>query len=555
MKLNLLKNKWALIIILLTTCAFSNYGQVATTEIKVIQDVYASQKEPSTILDGITDLGVAIDETNGDSRETYFMFDLTEIYGKGGLVRVALSIMADQKGDGGWQRVPDFFINVFGCVNPWDESTLTWENKPKSEEVILAEANINSPAGAGRYELTGIEADTTLMLKYIISAMEKHLQYVSFVIKGKDETAGSRIWVSSMAWEPAKLIVVQDFMLVEPGATENFITKITVKGDNSSNVITNDNGTLQMSTDILPVDADNQQIKWSLTNGTGKAKISTTGLLSAVKDGTVTVTAAAIDGSYITGNAVITISGQDYSYDERNYVIDGNFAQDGDLAKPWAGSALVVGSIAEIDPPQVYANPWDYSFDQIVHVPYADKDLSYIFTFKAWADEARTFTVDFEDNPANNYTRYGTSSDSQSNGSSDWTFEVTTTPTVFKLHVIFAGMLENTTQNMKFMLGKADSKVYVDSVALMTEADFALKAPKILANSFKVYPNPVNATSELTVGLTNANAKVSIYNALGQKMMEKIATGNIARFNVSGLTKGVYIVKLNDGSCQKFLKQ
>jgi len=313
MNLNLLKNNSSLAFIMLLLCAFNSFGGEETTTIKVTQDVYASQLYPEKNFDGITDLGVAIDEYNADSRETYLKFDLTEIYGKGGLVRVALSIMAAQKGDGGWSTIPNFYINVFGCANPWDESTLTWENKPKSEEQILAEANIS--ADAARVELTGNEADTTLMLKYITEAMEKHLPYVSFVIKGKEETPGSRIWVSSMAWEPAKLIVVQDLNLEEPGAIENYVSKITVIGANNSNVIATDNGTLQMSADILPVDADNQNLIWSVTNGTGKAKISATGLLTAVNDGTVTVTAAAIDGSYTTGNAVITISGQNYSYE------------------------------------------------------------------------------------------------------------------------------------------------------------------------------------------------------------------------------------------------
>ncbi len=553
MKQNLLKNNWALAIILLLSCAFNSFGGEETTTIKVAQDVYASQLDPEKNFDGITDLGVAVDESNADSRETYLKFDLTEIYGKGGLVRVALSIMAAQKGDGGWTAIPDFYINVFGCNQPWEETSLTWENKPKSEEPILAEANIT--ADAARFELKGVEADTTLMINYIAEAMKKHLQFVTFVIKGKQETAGSRIWMSSMAWEPAKLIIVQDPILDEPGAIENYVTSITITGEGNANTISVDNGTLKMNVSVLPVDADNKTINWSVTDGTGKAKISSTGLLTAVKDGTVTVTAAAIDGSYISKNAVITISGQNYSFDERNYVINGSFVQDGDLASPWGGSASVVDGIAESDPPQVFDNPWDYGFNQTVKVPYADKDLNYIFSFKAWADEARTFTVDFEDNAENNYKRYGSSSDPQSNGSSDWTFDITTTPTVYTFHVVFSGMLENTTQNMKFMLGKADSKVYVDSIALMTEADFALKAPKFLANSMKVYPNPVNAASELSVSSTNANSKVSIYNALGQKMMEKIASGNSARFNVSGLSKGVYIVKLNDGTSQKFLKQ
>jgi len=107
---------------------------------------------------------------------------------------------------------------------------------------------------------------------------------------------------------------------------------------------------------------------------------------------------------------------------------------------------------------------------------------------------------------------------------------------------------------MKFMLGKSDTRVYVDSVALMTEADFALKVQATQANSLKVYPNPVGAGNELTVSLAMPDAKVAIYNSLGQKLMEKTAIGYIAKFDVNSLPKGIYVVKLNDGTSQKFIK-
>ena len=551
MNLNLLRNKFVLALAFMSAGAICSFAQVETTVVKVTENTFVSQQDPATVKNGETDMGVAIDATNGDSRETYLKFDISSLIGKGGLVSANLAITAAVKAEAPWTPIPNFFLNVYGCTKDWSAADLTWENKVESDPTLIAEADIMEFA---TYVIKGTEADTTTIKKYIEEAMKNHLQFVSFVFKGKEETAGSRIWISSNTWLGATLNVVQDYSLDEPGAIENYVTSITITGEGNANTISVDNGTLQMNASVLPVDADNKTINWSVTEGTGKAKISSTGLLTAIKDGTVTVTAAASDGSDISKNAVITISGQNYSYDDRNYVINGSFALDGDLASPWGGSATVVGGIAESDPPQAYDNVWDYGFGQVLHVPYADKDLNYIFTFKAWADEARPINVDFEDNSENGWVRYGTSSDPQSNGKSDWTFDVTTTPTVYTLHVIFSGMLENTTQNMNFWLGKADAKVYVDSVALMTEADFALKAPTVLANSLKVYPNPVGSGNELTVSLATPNAKVAIYNSLGQKMMEKVATGNVAKFDVNNLQRGIYVVKLNDGSFQKFIK-
>ncbi|MGE5448073.1 MAG: T9SS type A sorting domain-containing protein, partial [Bacteroidales bacterium] len=67
-----------------------------------------------------------------------------------------------------------------------------------------------------------------------------------------------------------------------------------------------------------------------------------------------------------------------------------------------------------------------------------------------------------------------------------------------------------------------------------------------------VYPSPV--TNTLHVDLTAVNSKVAVYNAIGQKLMEKTATGNKVTFDVSSLRRGMYFVKLEDGTTKKFVK-
>ncbi|MEP4667539.1 MAG: T9SS type A sorting domain-containing protein [Cyclobacteriaceae bacterium] len=88
------------------------------------------------------------------------------------------------------------------------------------------------------------------------------------------------------------------------------VNAITVQGQAGATTITTDGGTLQMEASILPADADDATYTWSLENGTGEATIDTNGLLTAVSNGTVTVTATANDGSGVSGDAVITISNQ-----------------------------------------------------------------------------------------------------------------------------------------------------------------------------------------------------------------------------------------------------
>jgi len=89
------------------------------------------------------------------------------------------------------------------------------------------------------------------------------------------------------------------------------VTSIKVFGSNSITSIVN-GASLQMSTQVSPNDATNQAVIWSVSNGTnntlGEATISTTGKLTAVAIGQVTVKATAADGSGVVGTFIVTIT-------------------------------------------------------------------------------------------------------------------------------------------------------------------------------------------------------------------------------------------------------
>lgn len=88
---------------------------------------------------------------------------------------------------------------------------------------------------------------------------------------------------------------------------DTLVETIHITGDDA---ITVDGGTLQLSVEVLPADATNKAVIWYVQNGTEFATINESGLLTAVSNGTVTVTATAADGSGIVGTKSITISGQ-----------------------------------------------------------------------------------------------------------------------------------------------------------------------------------------------------------------------------------------------------
>ena len=84
------------------------------------------------------------------------------------------------------------------------------------------------------------------------------------------------------------------------------VSNIVVAGQSGVTDILTGN-TLQMVATILPSNASNSSVTWSVTNGTGTATISPTGLLTGMSPGTVVVCATAVDGSGSQGCATITI--------------------------------------------------------------------------------------------------------------------------------------------------------------------------------------------------------------------------------------------------------
>ncbi len=94
----------------------------------------------------------------------------------------------------------------------------------------------------------------------------------------------------------------------------NKIKTITIIG---ANFIDQKNGLLQLTAAILPTNAANQQVIWSISD-TNLATINQTGLVTAKANGTVVVTATAADGGGATATKTITITNQTVGINEVN---------------------------------------------------------------------------------------------------------------------------------------------------------------------------------------------------------------------------------------------
>jgi alpha-L-fucosidase len=85
------------------------------------------------------------------------------------------------------------------------------------------------------------------------------------------------------------------------------VSGISVSGQDGLTSVTGVGGTLQMSAAITPTNATDKTVTWAVSD-TSLASISNTGLVTAKKAGSLTVTATAKDGSDIFGKTLITVS-------------------------------------------------------------------------------------------------------------------------------------------------------------------------------------------------------------------------------------------------------
>ena len=117
------------------------------------------------------------------------------------------------------------------------------------------------------------------------------------------------------------------------------VTGISVTAEGGNTTIDTPSGTRQLNATVDPANATIMSVYWLVENGTGEASVNSEGIVTAIKDGDVTVKAISKDGSDIFGEITITITGQ------ISYVRSQNYP---DLLKiypnPVTGSSLFIQS-------------------------------------------------------------------------------------------------------------------------------------------------------------------------------------------------------------------
>jgi hypothetical protein len=188
------------------------------------------------------------------------------------------------------------------------------------------------------------------------------------------------------------------------------------------------------------------------------------------------------------------------------------------------------------------------------NLPIADATTEYILKFKAKASTDMAVPFLFEDRSNGNSKTVTSSVPYRDNDYGKWDVPLTTEETEFIIDVVFNSWVENSKYEFNIQAGKNNGTFSISDIMMYSKADLALvtNAKQMGSNAFDVFPNPVANT--LYVDLRGISSKVAIYNALGQKLIEKTSTGSRLTFDVSSLRKGMYFVKLDDGSTKKFVK-
>lgn len=125
-----------------------------------------------------------------------------------------------------------------------------------------------------------------------------------------DLTDWAEKWVEEVikydADTPAEALAEPEIVVSE---VNKLVENVSISSAGDATTISDEGGTLQLTATVVPVDAEESGVNWT-TSDENIATVSATGLVTAVGDGVVIITASAKDGSGKKGVFEITISNQ-----------------------------------------------------------------------------------------------------------------------------------------------------------------------------------------------------------------------------------------------------
>ncbi len=371
----------------------------------------------------------------------------------------------------------------------------------------------------------------------------------------------------------------------------DLVTAIVVSSASGKIIIDTEEGTLQMQTVITPTDASNPEIVWSVDN-TSIATIGTNGVLTAITNGTVVVTATN-EFSGVTGTLSITITNQTKMAPTVTSItllpvgnsIEIKFDQKMDLTGiTGAGGFDVNGiegitlSLKETDKtviiltlPIVLTETVELSvsyspgkiqsssevtlagFDAQIYTPVNNSDWFIPVSVEVQANGTQILLT-FTKNIVLPVTKEAVQGFSVTNSGNDnpilsvnvksddaMVIEITVS------NIITQGETVVVTYNKENEITNIDSKKLLDFAEEVTVVNNSeLTGIKTIAeSSIKISPNPVNNILRIEMPELTTY-QISIIDITGKKIIEKTINGK-GNIDTKTLNNGIYILNVNDG--------
>ena len=93
--------------------------------------------------------------------------------------------------------------------------------------------------------------------------------------------------------------------------------------------------------------------------------------------------------------------------------------------------------------------------------------------------------------------------------------------------------------------GSGKDTLFLDDIEFVYVDHTGLDEYETRQSQLSVYPNP--ATDYITVSFPNMkNGKLCVYNIVGEQILSRELASETSKINVSGLAKGIYMVRVTD---------
>lgn len=319
-----------------------------------------------------------------------------------------------------------------------------------------------------------------------------------------------------------------DEFLLEAINNATLPTSITVATQNSvPAAITTSGGTLQLTATILP-QAANQNVAWSIVEGSTLATINATGLVTAVANGTVKVRATSVIENTVFGEIQIQLSNQPLVY------CTPNFSQ-GTEPITLVEFAGISNATSELTSSPAFEN----------------------FTFMVGNVRAgNTYPIRLKGNTNGSFSGYfkiyidwnnnGTFEDSEGQQLGYLTNSTGIDNVELNAEIIVPATATIGSVRMRILKKYQSSTISACNTDSYGQAeDYTLNVQENLGigdfdkTNFKLYPNPTNNIVNLVTDLEIQDVK--IYNQLGQF----IASQKTAQIDLSNVSSGMYIIQIN----------